>query len=140
MKPILVCFALLLLISLPCAAQSEANAKPQATPSPFPDVIRVEAQPGKGFLYPYYLYIPPELRSEKNSGAPQTLLVLPNNTGQTNDDLAVHDASAKRLAEGRRKLAGELKVALLAPVFPRPKADGRIYTPLAAAIRHLTGK
>src|SRR6266545_4106338 len=106
MKAILLCSALLLLISVPCAAQSEANAKPQATPSPFPEVIRVEAQPEKGFLYPYYLYIPPELRGEKNNGAPQTLLVLPNNTGHTDDDLAVHDASAKRLAEGRRKLAG----------------------------------
>src|SRR6266513_2515136 len=128
MKAILVCSALLLLISVPCAAQSEASSIPQATPSPFPDVVRVEAQPDKGFLYPYYLYIPPELRGGKNSGALQTLLVLPNNTGQTNDDLAVRDASAKRLAEGRRKLAGQLTVALLAPVFPRPKTDGRIYT------------
>ena len=128
MKAILLCSAVLLLIGVPCAAQSATSATPQATPSPFPEVIRVEAQPEKGFLYPYYLYIPPELRDEKNSGAPQTLLVLPNNTGQTNDDLTVHDASAKRLAEGRRKLAGQLKVALLAPVFPRPKTDGRIYT------------
>src|SRR6266487_104584 len=114
MKAILLCSALLLM-SVRCAAQSPTSATPQATPSPLPDVIRVEAQPEKGFLYSYYLYIPPELRGEKNSGAPQTLLVLPNNTGHTDDDQAVHDASAKRLAEGRRKLAGQLKVALLVP-------------------------
>src|SRR5438034_5967390 len=127
MKAILLCAALLLLINVSCAAQNVTSATPQATPSPFPEVIRVEAQPEKGFLYPYYLYIPPELRGEKKNSAPQTLLVLPNNTGQTNDDLAVRDASAKRLAEGRRKLAGQLKIALLVPVFPRPKTDGRIY-------------
>jgi len=96
------------LTSVPCPAQSEANAKPQATPSPFPEVIRVEAQPEKGFLYPYYLYIPPELRGEKNNGAPQTLLVLPNNTGQTNDDLAVHDASGSTSSCSR----GRLKVII----------------------------
>jgi pimeloyl-ACP methyl ester carboxylesterase len=53
---------------------------------------------------------------------------LPNNTGKIDDDLTVHDASSKRLAEGRRSLGSNLKVVLLVPVFPRPKTDWRIYT------------
>jgi dienelactone hydrolase len=136
MKETLLCCTLLLLISFPCSAQSsgrssaqgEARNTPQATAAPLPDVVRIEAQPQKGFLYAYYLYVPPELRSEKSSNAKQTILVIPNNTGKTDGDLAVHDASAKRRAEGSRSLASTLNVALLVPVFPRPKTDGRIYT------------
>src|SRR5205814_2630526 len=124
MKETLLCCTLLLLISFPCSAQSsgrssaqgEARNTPQATAAPPPDVVRIEAQPQKGFLYPYYLYVPSELRAEKSGNAKQTILVVPNNTGKTDDDLAVHEASAKRLAEGRRNFASNLKVVLLVPV------------------------
>ncbi len=125
MRKLLLSCVLVALASLQIAAQGEAQ-KP-TTPA-LPEVIRVEPQPAKGFSYPYYLYIPPKLRSEESGNVKQTILVIPNNTGNVDDDLAVHDASAKRLAEGRRSLAGTLKVGLLVPVFPRPKADDRIYT------------
>ena len=136
MKQMLLCCALFLLISFPSSAQSslpipsqgKVQPSPQTTVSPLPDVVQIEAQPKKGFLYPYYLYVPSELRTEKSVNAKQTILVLPNNTGRIDDDLTVHDASSKRLAEGRRSLASNLKVVLLVPVFPRPKTDWRIYT------------
>ena len=136
MKVTILCCTLLLLIGLPCSAQSsgrssaqdEARNTPQATTATLADVIRIEAQPQKGFLYAYYLYVSSELRAEKSNNVTRTILVLPNNTGRTDDDLTVHDASAKRLAENWRKFASNLKVALLVPVFPRPNTDGRIYT------------
>jgi hypothetical protein len=136
MKETFLCCALFLLIGFPGSAQTLSQGPApgagqntsQATATPLPDVVRIEPQSAKGFLYAYYLYVPPELRSEKGGNAKQTILVLPNNTGKTDDDLAVHDASAKRSAESRRSLASNLKVVLLVPVFPRPKTDGRIYT------------
>ena len=136
MKETLLWCTLLLLICFPgsprisgrSSAQGEAKNGPQVTTAPLPDVVRVEARSEKGFLYPYYLYVPPELRVDKGGGAKQNILVLPNNTGNSDDDFKVHEASAKRLAEGRRTLASSLRVALVVPVFPRPKSDWRVYT------------
>ena len=136
MKKTVLCCALFLLIGFPGSAQTsspspapgQARDTSPATATPLPDVVRIEAQPQKGFLYAYYFYVPPELRAEKISKVTQTILVLPNNTGKVDDDLTVHDAAAKRVAENWRKLAANLKVAVLVPVFPRPKTDWRIYT------------
>jgi pimeloyl-ACP methyl ester carboxylesterase len=110
-------------------AQTPAKAGIEAGPLP-PGLDRIDAQPEKGFLYPYYLYTPPELREDRNRHATHVLLVLPNNTGKTDDDFAVHDCSARRLAEepSYANLAAQLKVAMLVPVFPRPASDWRIYT------------
>jgi dienelactone hydrolase len=123
-EKMLLCYSLLLLLAHPCSAQSTAKAN---APSPLPEVVRVEAQPAKGFLYPYYLYVPPELRGQ-DGRARQTLLVLPNNTGKLDDDFAVHDTYARRNTEDLRRLASNLDVALLMPAFPRPNSDWRIYT------------
>jgi dienelactone hydrolase len=121
MRLFLICCATLFLPTLPlCIAQNQAQRSAEA--------VRVEAKPEKGFAYPYYLYAPPELRPEKGKGAKPTILVVPNNTGQVDDDFSVHETAARRLAEDLRRLASQLKVALLVPAFPRPKADWRIYT------------
>ncbi len=120
---------LFLLLAHSCTAQTSPKATAaQVTPSPLPEVVRVDAQTQKGFLYPYYLYIPPELQSEKGKSAKQNLLVLPNNTGKTDDSFAVHDRYARRNTEDLRRLASNLSVILLMPAFPRPNADWRIYT------------
>jgi dienelactone hydrolase len=81
----------------------------------------------KGFHWPYYLYVPAALRNGE-SKAERTLLVLPNNTGTNNDDPAFHDRAALRALDRSRPLADKLGVAVLQPVFPRPKTDWRIYT------------
>ncbi len=129
-KMVLYCTLFLLLIH-PCWAQTTSKSKAQAAPSPLPrlvEVVKVEAQPSKGFLYPYYLYVPPELWGAKGKNAKQTLLVLPNNTGKTDDEFAAHDTYARRNTENLRRLGSNLKVALLMPAFPRPQSDWRIYT------------
>jgi hypothetical protein len=88
-------------------------------------VARLEADPGKGFSWPYYLYVPQALLAAKG---PCTLLVCPNNTGKVDDDNSVHDRAARREVERWRRCADGLGVALLVPAFPRPKADWQIYT------------
>lgn len=79
-----------------------------------PDALRVGANPAKGFYWPYYLWIPPNLE------APVTLLVEPNNTGGVDDDLWIHEQSARSLVNWRSSFANRLGSPLLVPVFPRP--------------------
>jgi dienelactone hydrolase len=92
------------------------------------DFVRVDADRAKGFAYPYYLYVPPELRDAKGQNGSHTILVLPNNTGQIDDDFAVHEADVKKRMALSGQIASLLKVTVLMPVFPRPKSDWRIYT------------
>ena len=80
-----------------CSGQTAGIAKSQEAPLA-PGFIRIEELPTNGFLYPFYLYVPPELREKR---AMYTLLVLPNNTGKVDDDFSVHDRSARELAEER---------------------------------------
>lgn len=88
---------------------------------------RVEADPAKGFSWPYYLVIPPAVT------APATLLVEPNNTGTVDDNPAVHEYSAESLIRGKATFATMLGCPLLVPAFPRPRNPpapeaGGIYT------------
>jgi dienelactone hydrolase len=72
------------------------------------------------------MYVPPALREAK--GATHTFLILPNNTGKVDDDFEVHEADVVRRSRQAAAVAGSLGVAVIMPVFPRPKADWRIYT------------
>ncbi len=91
--------------------------------------VKIEAQPDRGFAYPYYLYVPPGLRDPKARKQTYTLLVIPNNTGKISDDLSVHEADVKKNMKNLNLLlASKLGVAILMPVFPRPEADWQIYT------------
>ncbi len=87
-------------------------------------VIEVEAQPDKGFNFPFLLKIPSN--TETNY-----LIVETNNTGSVSDDLEVHYKSAKKAIVGNAVgpwIAKKLNSPILIPVFPRPKANWKIYT------------
>lgn len=102
------------------------------------DIIKVEADAAKGFAYPYYLYVPPDLRNAKTQT--QTILVIPNNTGKIDDDLSVHEADVKKRILQNGALASQLKTAVMMPVFPRPKTDWQIYTHALDRDALMTGK
>jgi Bacterial Ig-like domain len=85
-------------------------------------LMRIDANPDKGFYWPYYLSIPKEL--SRNT----ILLVEPNNTGKVTDDLSVHEISAFQLARWRSQFAVDLEVPLLVPIFSRPASVGYMYT------------
>jgi len=92
------------------------------------DFQRFESRSGKDVTYPYYLYVPPEIKGATESTKLHTILVLPNNTGKLDDDFAVHEADVKKRMSTAGAIASLLKVAVLMPVFPRPKSDWKIYT------------
>lgn len=81
------------------------------------DHYRLSAtNPSAGFYWEYLLYTPENVTSPY-------LLVVPNNTGYEDDDMTIHQASAKQLIKNMSKLADDLGSPLLVPVFPRPAGD-----------------
>lgn len=86
----------------------------------------VDAEPGQGFCFPYYLYVPPQRAIGDEQACP--LLIVPNNIGQTEGNVKLdRDKTAKDLA-GWRRLADELGCALMSPAFPRPADQWQLYT------------
>lgn len=104
------------------------------------EAVKFEAQPAKGFSYPYYLYVRPELRAASAQNQMHTILVLPNNTGTGSDELSVHEADVKKRMGQIGQIASLLKTAVLMPVFPRPKTDWQICTHALDRDALVTGK
>lgn len=100
-----------------------------APPAAADTLLRVAANPARGFHYPYFLLVPAGVPRD----APTYLLVEPNNTGALSDSLAVHERAARVAVAGPRPtlgrpLAREIGLPLLMPVFPRPASDSLLYT------------
>lgn len=89
--------------------------------------VRVAADPAKGFAYPYYYYVPKEIR-DGGSVKERTILVLPNNSGKSSDDPNFQEEDVKTQLKKNVGFADRLGVVLMEPVFPRPAADWQIYT------------
>jgi len=107
-------------------------AHAQVSPVADDSLLRIAPEPGKGFTYPYFLHVPQSLRAQ---GGRAMILVLPNNTGKLGDDLQLHEADARRrmlpfasAGSPLAKMAEQLGVAVLKPVFPRPESHWKIYT------------
>jgi len=92
------------------------------------EVVKIDAQPSKGFSYAYYLYVPKALRETAEQAKVHSFIVIPNNTGQINDDIAFHEADVKRKISQIGAFLNTLKTPVLMPVFPRPAAHHRLYT------------
>jgi dienelactone hydrolase len=104
------------------------------------EILKVEARPAEGFAYPYYLYVPKAMREPAGTKKKNTILVIPNNSGKENDDFAFHEADVKRKIKQNAQLADRIGVAILTPVFPRPKTEWQIYTHALDRDAMLTGK
>lgn len=79
------------------------------------------AKPAQGFHWPYYMYVPKNVRTTH-------VLVAPNNTGAATADLAWLRASAGDQLNEQVKLAERLGAPLLIPMFPRPAlANDNLY-------------
>ncbi|MFW6290270.1 MAG: alpha/beta hydrolase family protein [Mariniphaga sp.] len=87
-----------------------------------------EANPEKGFNFPYYLFIPDGMDKSKE----RILIVEPNNSGFADDDFEKHREKAKRTAGidfyTGNYVARKMNCPLLVPVFPRSKRTWKIYT------------
>lgn len=120
MKNFVIFLTLILFSNFLAMAQENKNSSGE--------IIRVEAKSENGFSYPYYLFVPSELRDEKARKQTHTILVLPNNTGKLNDSLEFHEADVKKRIERNKTLGSMMKTVILTPVFPRPETDWKIYT------------
>ena len=114
----------MLIIAFKASAQNEQirqvsglNSVPNRI---YPDPVRIAADPEKGFLSPYYLFIPDSLTRIKKPCHAE-LLVIPNNTGKPSDDSSFFDQDARHTIDGWRQFAADMGVVVLIPVFPRPK-------------------
>ncbi len=89
-------------------------------------LVKISAAPEKGFNFGYYLSVPGNVRKDLHP----SLYVEPNNTGTANDDLAFHDASARRFIERSYShgIAVRLGSPMLVPIFPRPESRWQEYT------------
>ena len=90
-------------------------------------VIEIEAQPSKGFEFPFFLKIPDKMATT----TVKYLLVETNNTGAVSDDLDVHFQNAKKAIVGNAVgpwIAKKLRFPILIPAFPRPETQWQIYT------------
>ncbi|HHV60928.1 MAG TPA: hypothetical protein GXX49_11690 [Clostridiaceae bacterium] len=99
-------------------------------------IIKIAANPDKGFNYPYYLLVPQGALTNTNK---KYMVVEPNNSGTPSDSLEFHEVAVKihlhdygytTGGAGGYQVATELKTPLLIPAFPRPRTeDGAgIYT------------
>jgi len=90
-------------------------------------LIEIAANPGAGFNYPYFLFIPAECHKKSET----YILVEPNNTGVVNDTFSVHENAARNQAKMGplgNQLSHQLQTPFLVPVFPRPEKQWKIYT------------
>lgn len=92
-----------------------------------PQLIKLWANPERGYRYPAYLWIPEGYREEDI----HRLLVTPNNTGTTSDNFRVHEKKVRETLSGGNweyYMGVDLNVPHLMPVFPRPGKDWHLYT------------
>jgi hypothetical protein len=92
------------------------------------NLTRVTPQENSDFYWPYYLYVPNRVEQQARSGKVIHLLVLPNNTGTTDDNLNVHNRAALSTTFLGQTMFKDLDVVFLVPVFPRPEENWRVYT------------
>ena len=121
MKKLIFCF-LIFLLFISCTTTSK-NIIKEDYQLVINEVTYVAANPGKGFNYGYYYYIPESI----NNAEKKYVLVEPNNTGFKTNDMNEHDNEARNLIFSRRYFSDQLSVALLVPVLPNPES-GETYT------------
>lgn len=98
------------------AAHGDPSDKNQPTDGP----TLVEANPERGFNYPYYLAVPGGIDDD-----PRPILVEPHNVGEQVEELERHLELARQRIENKsvRHISEELGAPILIPVFPRPAED-----------------
>ncbi len=90
-------------------------------------LIKIKANPLKGFNFDYLLYLPKGLKIDKKTH----LLVETNNTGGVNDTISFHEKRAIHAAAVSsvgNYVSKKLSIPLLVPIFPRSETNWKIYT------------
>ncbi len=106
----------------------DQTTPPQSSALPYGKLIKISPEPGKGFHWAYFLYLPKSLSESSLQGESNYLFVAPNNTGSTDDNIQTHEDAARRKMIGLGSFAENLRTPVLQPIFPRPKQDWKNYT------------
>jgi len=96
-----------------------------------PYILRVQrfpADPAHGYFADFYLYTSPQAKRAAHNGQVISILVQPNNSGISSDEVRVHLRDAWWTGWERHLIADELGVVLLVPAFIRPGEDWQVYT------------
>lgn len=80
------------------------------------------------YYSPYYVYSSSKTNKRAKNGEAISILVLPNNTGMTSDNLKTHKKFALLQSYLSHILFKDMNTIILVPVFPRPHENGNIYT------------
>ena len=125
------CEILFLVLAIPTAlygiaAQEIVISKIEEIDLSGDDIVQVEADPDRGFNFPFYLFIPAGIER----GGKNYLFVETNNTGTATDDFEVHRQKALGLVKRSyaNRIARNVGAPLLVPVFPRPRSNWQAYT------------
>lgn len=112
--------------------ETTSASRAELTPN---EPVLVDADPERGFNYPYYLALPRDMddMSKNRSSSDKSkfhsqlrpLLVEPHNVGQQIEEFERHlELASRRLENGHgRRIADQLDSPFLIPVFPRPFED-----------------
>jgi hypothetical protein len=114
-----VSITLAVVLTLQLAFVSCGNGTTDDNSVEYNQVIYVEANSAKGFNYGYYYYIPQSIKKASK----KFLLVEPNNYPGSTDDMNEIDIYAQRIINSNIRFATRLNVALLVPIFPRPRTN-----------------
>lgn len=91
--------------------------------------VRVEGDPDSGFHWPYFLSASQAARDRGETGEIVHILVVPNNSGRTSEDLSYQEEHlVEAIDRNYAPLADALGTVLLSPVFPRPSSHPQLYT------------
>lgn len=115
---------ILLIVLFPFFANSQ---NPVSEPFLKDSLIIIKSNPSQGFNNSYILFIPKGTLKNKLT----YLLVEPNNTGKTSNNMVIHEKSAIELASISsvgNNISTNLKTPLLVPIFPRPGSKPLVYT------------
>jgi dienelactone hydrolase len=110
----------LLICKLPEAPTQFSTAAPPLDPVRY---LQVEAQPQKGWHWPYLLYFP-----AKTNSTPTPMLIAPNNTGFVSDFFPAHQESARSYLAWLSQKSWFQDRPILVPIFPRPESEPLNYT------------
>lgn len=83
--------------------------------------------PPTAFIIPITYTSRPRFAKRPLKSRTHTILVVPNNTGKIDDDFSVHEEDVKHRIVSNSRATKSLNVAILIPVFPRPKSDWQTY-------------
>lgn len=118
-------FILFLLLTISYSVTFAQNLKIKSFKND--SLIIIKKKPKKGFYHDYILFIPKKTPLNKST----FLLVEPNNTGKTSDNIEIHKKHAINLASVSsvgNNISTMLKIPLLVPIFPRPNSKPLMYT------------